>query len=101
MSFSSDGASVMLGRNNSIATKLTNKNPYLFVSHCIAHRLALACNSAQKQVAFCKYIETLIKETYNFFSNSEKRVDTLKQFQSVLDYPILKIKNIFDIRWLS
>src|SRR5205085_8977676 len=63
--------------------------------------LALACNSTQKQVAFCKYIETLIKETYNFFSNSEKRVDTLKQFQLVLDHPILKIKNIFDIRWLS
>ncbi|CAI2165014.1 16952_t:CDS:10 [Funneliformis geosporum] len=63
--------------------------------------IALACNSAQKHVAFCKYIETLIKETYNFFSNSEKRVDTLRQFQSVLDHPILKIKNISEIRWLS
>ena len=101
MSVSSDGASVMLGKNNGIVTKLTNKNPYLFVSHCIVHRLALVCNSVQKQVAFCKYIETLIKETYNFFSNSEKRVDTLRQFQSVLNHPILKIKNIFDIRWLS
>ena len=46
MSFSSDGASVMLGRNNSVVAKLTNKNPYLFVSHYIAHRLALVCNSA-------------------------------------------------------
>ncbi|GES83200.1 zinc finger protein 862-like [Rhizophagus clarus] len=101
MSFSSDGASVMLGRNNGVATKLANKNPYLFVSHCIAHRLALACNSAQKQVAFCKYIETLIKETYHFFSNSEKRVETLRNFQSILDHPTLKIKNIFEIRWLS
>jgi len=49
-----------------VATKLANKNPYLFVTYCIAHKLALACNSSQKQVAFCKYIETLIKETYNF-----------------------------------
>ena len=64
MSFSSDGASMMLGRNNGVAAKLANKNPYLFVSHCIAHRLALACNSAQKRVTFCKYIENLIKETY-------------------------------------
>ena len=63
MSFSSDGASVMLGRNNGVATKLTNKNPYLFISHYIAHRLVLACNSVQKQIAFCKYIETLIKKT--------------------------------------
>lgn len=101
MSFSSDGASVMLGRNNGVAAKLANKNPYLFVSHCIAHRLALACNSAQKQVVFCKYIETLIKEAYNFFSNSEKRVETLRNFQLILDHPILKIKNIFEIRWLS
>ncbi|GES96560.1 zinc finger protein 862-like [Rhizophagus clarus] len=59
----------MLGRNNGVATKLANKNPYLFVSHCIAHQLALACNSTQKQVAFCKYIETLIKEMYHFFSH--------------------------------
>ncbi|CAB4479250.1 unnamed protein product [Rhizophagus irregularis] len=101
MSFSSDGASVMLGRNNGVAAKLANKNPYLFVSHCIAHRLALACNSAQKRVTFCKYIENLIKETYNFFSNSEKRVETLRNFQTILDHPTLKIKNIFEIRWLS
>ena len=101
MSFLSDGASVMLGSNNGVAAKLANKNPYLFVSHCIEHRLALACNSAQKQVAFCKYIKTLIKETYYFFINSEKRVGTLRNFQSILDHPILKIKNIFEIRWLS
>ena len=49
MSFLSDGASVILGRNNGVAAKLANKNPYLFVSHCIVHRLALAYNSAQKQ----------------------------------------------------
>ena len=101
MSFLLDKASVMLGRNNSVAAKLANKNPYLFVSYCITYRLALACNSAQKQVAFCKYIETLIKETYHFFINSEKRVGTLRNFQSILDYSILKIKNIFEIRWLS
>jgi hypothetical protein len=45
MPFSSDGASVILGRNNGVATKLANKNLYLFVSHCIAQ--ILACNSAQ------------------------------------------------------
>ncbi|RGB40898.1 hypothetical protein C1646_752773 [Rhizophagus diaphanus] len=70
MFFSSDEASVMLGKNNSVATKLANKNPYLF-KHII------------------------------FFSNSEKRIETLRNFQTILDHSTLKIKNIFEIRWLS
>ena len=88
MSFSFDGANMILGKNNGVvAIKLINKNSYLFVNYYIVHRLVFQLKNKQLFVI-------LIKEIYSFFSNSEKRTDTLKQFQSVLDYPILKIKNI-------
>ena len=91
----------MLGKRNGVATKIAERNPYLFTTHCIAHRLALACNSAEKQVFFCKHVENIMKSVYSFFSSSSKRQETLRQYQTVLDHPILKIRQIHEIRWLS
>ena len=81
----------MLGKRNGVAAKIAERNPYLFTMHCIAHRLALACNSAEKQVPFCKYVEDIMKSIYSFFSSSSKRQEILRQYQSILDHPILKI----------
>ena len=101
MSFTFDGASVMLGKLTGVAARIKERNKCLFITHCIAHRLALACNSAEKQVAFCKYVENIMKLVYNFFSNSSKRIDILHKYQEILEHPILKIKQIYEIRWLS
>ena len=76
----------------------------MFITHCIAHRLVLACNSAEKKVAFCKNVEytnNTIKSIYSFFSNSSKRVDILHRYQEILEHSILKIKQIYEVRWLS
>jgi len=101
MSFASDGVSVILGRSTGVASRIKERNEYLFITHYIAHRLALACNSAEKKVDFCKHAEYIIKSVYNFFSNSSKRIDTLHKYQEILEHPILKIKQIYEVRWLS
>ena len=36
-----DGASVNLGRNNSVATRITENMNYIVLMHCVAHRLEL------------------------------------------------------------
>ncbi|PKK68064.1 hypothetical protein RhiirC2_851746 [Rhizophagus irregularis] len=72
MSFASDGASVMLGRSTGVASRLKEINECLFITHCIAHRLALACNSAKK------------------------KIDILHKYQEILEHPILKIKQIYE-----
>jgi hypothetical protein len=87
----------MLGRSTKVASRFKEKNECLFITHCIAHRLALACNSAEKKVDFCKYVEHVIKLVYNFFSNSTKRMDILRKYQEILEYPILKIKQIYEV----
>ncbi|RIA82398.1 hypothetical protein C1645_835408 [Glomus cerebriforme] len=76
-SFASDGASVMLGKRNEVAAKIAERNPYLFTTHYIVYRLVLACNSAEKQVSYCKHVENIIKSIYSFFSSSSKRQETL------------------------
>lgn len=46
VSFVSDGASVMLGKNSGVATRLTARYPNLFTWHCMNHRLGLAVSDA-------------------------------------------------------
>ena len=50
MAFASDSASIMLGKNEGVAAKLSRICTYpLIVNHCVAHRLALACKDAKKR----------------------------------------------------
>ena len=41
IAFSSDGASVMLGRNSGVGTRLKNDYPNIILCHCFNHRLQL------------------------------------------------------------
>lgn len=50
MSFGSDGASVMVGKENGVAAKLARDNPYNVAIHCICHRLNLAVSQVAKDM---------------------------------------------------
>ncbi|CAB4432331.1 unnamed protein product [Rhizophagus irregularis] len=102
VAFVSDGASVMLGKNEGVAAKLSRLCTYpLIVNHCVAHRLALACKDAKKEVKFYSEVESLVKKIYNYFKNSYSRIQQLQEIQNILDDPILKIKRLYEIRWLA
>src|SRR6266540_1719879 len=101
MSFASDDASVIMVENNSVAARIAKNNPYLFITYCIVHRLSLVSESTYRQVAFCKKAKQIMKRYYKFFSKSSKRIDTLHGYQEFLNKPKIKIRKIFDIRWLS
>jgi hypothetical protein len=45
-----DGASVMVGKKDVLATKLKRENSSLIAVHCICHRLALACTDANTEL---------------------------------------------------
>ena len=49
-----DGASVMTGKKNGVATKLKELNPVLISVHCICHKLALACTDTNKEIDYIK-----------------------------------------------
>jgi hypothetical protein len=71
VAFAFDGASVMLGKNEGVAAKLSRICTYpLIVNHCVAHRLALAYKDVKKELRFYGEIKSLVRKIYNYFKNS-------------------------------
>ena len=55
----------------------------------------------KKEINFYGEVESLVKKIYNYFRNSCSRIYQLQDIQYILDDPILKIKRLYEIRWLA
>lgn len=77
--FASDGANVMMGRNNSVVTLLQNEIENIFIFKCICHSFHLCASYACSKLP--RFIEDLIRDIYNYFSSSPKRIAEFKEFQ--------------------
>lgn len=98
----SDNASVMVGINNGVYTKLKEKVPSLIHIPCVCHSLQLAVSAAASET-LPRSIEFLIKETYNWFSHSSLRQAQYKNLYNAINdgHNPLKIVKACDTRWLS
>ena len=67
---SCDGAFVMLGKHTGVMTRLKSDVPHLIVTHCAAHRIALAASDAAKAEPWFKVFETSLNAVYAYFSRS-------------------------------
>lgn len=109
--FSSDGASVMVGKRTGVATRLKQVNPVLLNVHCICHRLALACTDSNESLDYIKNIETWLRQLWQFFENSPQRMATYLKIQTELKSIRLNRKTVKKVvrrlkkacrtRWLS
>jgi hypothetical protein len=97
--FSSDGASVMTGRRNGVATKLKELNSCMIDTHCAAHKLQLAIEDSTQDLE--KFYIGIVKSTSLYFSNSSTRKLALKKMCEDLDESFYKILRTVDTRWLS
>lgn len=79
-----DGASVMTGKRNGVACKLREESKLLLSVHCICHRLALACNDANDDVAYIKMVEKILIQLWSLFHNSAKK--TAAYAKAVVNY---------------
>ena len=82
--FTSDGANVMVGRRNGVAAKIVSENSKCITVHCVCHRLALACVGANKDLTYIKTIETTLRQLWQWFENSAKRLTTFLKIQKNL-----------------
>ncbi|CAM2117278.1 unnamed protein product [Caretta caretta] len=80
--FTSDGASMMLGKLNGVAAQLKCDIPHLVQQHCIAHREDLGISDAWKEVKLIRDIETLMRTVYTVFCHSSGRKC---KFQEIVD----------------
>src|SRR5438552_273169 len=98
--FCSDGASCMIGQFQGVAKLLRDKNPHIKSFHCMAHRLELAVKDAVRSVNFISHFSIFIDALYKMYSLSPKNQRELETITCKLCVQLLKIKKVFDIRWV-
>ncbi|XP_069089935.1 E3 SUMO-protein ligase KIAA1586-like [Pleurodeles waltl] len=99
--FTSDGASVMLGKNNGVATRLKQSIPHLVEQHCVAHREDLGVDDAWKKVQMIREMETLLRTVNTVFSRSPLRKSKLDEIALVTECEAVSFRPLNEVRWLS
>ncbi|KAJ8381342.1 hypothetical protein SKAU_G00021200 [Synaphobranchus kaupii] len=97
--FASDGCNTMMGKNNSVSSRLKNDLPGITVQRCICHSLHLCASAACKQLP--RMCEDLARDVYGYFKNSAKRVAQLKEFQEFCHVEPHKLLKPSQTHWLS
>lgn len=97
--YAADGANTMMGNVNSLLTRFKSDIPHLYVMKCICHSFHLCASYACLKLP--REPEDLLRDVYNYVSNSPKRILTLKEFQEYVDLKPHKILHQSQTRWLS
>ena len=97
--FAADGASNIMGKHNSVTSRLKTAAPGITVFKCVAHSIHLCSSEAAKTLP--RACEDLLRNIYNFFSHSAKRTHELKEFQEFCDVKPHKLLHVCATRWLS
>jgi len=71
MGIGTDGCSVMVGKHNSVITKLKAVNHDLQLVKCVCHSLQLCASKAVEQMP--RHLEFLVGRSYSWFSHSAQR----------------------------
>ena len=100
-SCATDGASVMVGCESGVTTRLKSVVPTLIATHCSAHRLSLAACDASNASSMIQRFQRILNQIYVFFSRSSVRTTELSEMQRVLNEPHLKLQRPTETRWLS
>ena len=94
-----DGANVMLGRRNSVFSRLQVEQPSLIAIHCNCHIAALIANASCKVLP--DNLEELTTDVFYYFQKNPKRIRQFKQFQAFVDAKPHKLLKACQTRWLS
>lgn len=97
--FGSDGCNIMMGCNNSVASRFKNSHPGIVIMKCVCHSAHLCASEACKKLP--RRCEDLARNIYNHFKCSAKRQNSFKEFQIFLNLEIHKILHPSQTRWLS
>ena len=98
----SDGASVMFGKKAGVGVQLKKEDPMLVHVQRVAHRLALACSDAAKDIPYLRSYKDILKNLYIHVNGSGFRTYKLEEMQEVMEESNLKMKgpiNIWATSW--
>ena len=98
--FASDSASVMVGKRNSVLSRVIIQQPNVFSMGCVCHLAALYAATGLKKLPLS--IDDLLIDVYYHFKNSSKRCEEfsiiLQEFDGIAPVRVLKHCST---RWLS
>lgn len=97
ISIATDGASVLTGKSTGVIARLKRDFPNIQSIHC----LELAVLDSLKVVAGCNHFEFFIAKLYSLYHQSAKNVRLLEEAAADLNMQILRIGQIFNIRWVA
>jgi hypothetical protein len=97
--FASDGANVMMGAHNSLASRLQQDIPHLFIMKCVCHSFNLCASYACEKLP--RVVEDIARDVYTYLNYSFKRQTEFNEFQKFLDIKPHKILQLSQTRWLS
>ncbi|CAI7871307.1 unnamed protein product [Closterium sp. NIES-53] len=98
---STDGASVMTGKENGLVARLWEHVPHLFSCHCIAHREALAVKDAAESSEDLGMVDKVVRTVATLLGNSSVWSQRFKYLQRVIYQTNLEVQGIHTVRWLS
>lgn len=101
MGLGTDSAPAMISDKKGLAGKMKEDNPMLVSSGCIAHKLALCTSQAANTVPYMKEYQEILTSLFYHFKKSAVRSQKLTAIQEILDEPKIKVKEVFEVRWLS
>ena len=97
----SDGASVMLGRNSGVLTRLATLFPNIFLWHCLCHRIELAIGDAVKSCKQINHVKSMLDKLYSVYSQSPKAQRELEDCATSLGVQLQKIGRVLDVKWAA
>uniref|UniRef100_H3AXR2 Uncharacterized protein n=1 Tax=Latimeria chalumnae TaxID=7897 RepID=H3AXR2_LATCH len=95
MGLGADGAANMIGKNNSLMSRIKEKQPHLYTLHCACHVSHICASDACKKLP--SYLDNFFVELFWHFHCSE----VLKGYQEFTDTVIHKILKPCSTRWLQ
>jgi hypothetical protein len=95
----SDGAAVMVGKNNSFFSRLKQEVPHVILVKCICHTSAIISSKACAELP--RTPEDMVRNIATYISGSVKRCAELLEFQEYFNGAKKKILKVTSTRWLS
>ena len=96
-----DGAATFSGRRTGVQARIKEHTPHALFVHCHCHLLQLACVQAANKTPGIAHVYRTLITLWKHFHYSPKRAECLKEVQSVLELPEMKVIKPSDTRWLA
>ena len=84
MGLATDGAAVVFGTREGLASKLKRENPCMININCVCHKLALACTDYNEYIKYIKDVSEVLRQTWKHFENFPKRMALLMKVRTNL-----------------